>query len=74
MNIKEMLFEFYDIEDDQYSGQKIEDTRRPRLTLRHLNRLGKMRELKRAEIEERKKLLKHMYNPSDDDGGGDIGI
>jgi hypothetical protein len=37
------------------------DTRRPRLTLEHLSKLRKMREIRKLEIEERKELYKKIY-------------
>ena len=43
MRFKEVLKEYYDV-DDEYSKVDIDDTRRPRLTLEHPNKLRKMRE------------------------------
>ena len=41
-------------------SQKL-DTRRPRLTLEHLGKLRKMREIRKLEIESRKDLFKKIY-------------
>jgi hypothetical protein len=37
------------------------DTRRPRLTLEHLGKLRKMREIRKLEVESRKDLFKKIY-------------
>jgi hypothetical protein len=37
------------------------DTRRPRLTLEHLSKLRKMREIRKLEIDQRKELYKKIY-------------
>jgi hypothetical protein len=41
-------------------SQKL-DTRRPRLTLEHLGKLRKMREIRKLEMESRKDLYKKIY-------------
>jgi len=38
------------------------DTRRPRLTLEHLGKLRKMREIRKLEMESRKDLYKKIYS------------
>lgn len=48
-------------EDDQYRQSKKTDTRRPRLTLRHLSKLRKMREIRKMELENRKELFSKIY-------------
>jgi len=40
---------------------KTTDTRRPRLTLKHLNKLRKIREMKKADEEKRGKILSVIY-------------
>ena len=52
------LREEYDATLDEYTVADIDETRRPRLTLKHLNRLRKMRELKKVEMEQRE----NFYN------------
>lgn len=47
--------------DNEYQQAKKEDTRRPRLTLEHLGKLRKMREIRKLENEERKELFKRIY-------------
>ena len=37
------------------------DTRRPRLTLEHLSKLRKMREIRKLEVDQRKELYKKIY-------------
>lgn len=46
---------------DNIDQRHLHDTRRPRLTLQHLNRLRKIREIKKAETELRNKNLAIIY-------------
>ena len=46
------LREYYEAEDDNFNTAKIDDTRKNRLTLNHLNKLRKKRELERLEKQE----------------------
>jgi hypothetical protein len=55
------LREYYEASDDQLSIAKIDDTRRARLTLKHLNKLRKKREMERLEHEVRVKDFSDMY-------------
>ena len=61
MKFQEVLKEYYDASDDEYSKVNIDDTRRPRLTLEHLNKLRKMREINAVEQAERQKFFKTIY-------------
>ena len=64
MKASEIILEYYDPAGDNHRKIKKSDTRRPRLTLRHLNKLRKVRELKKLEDGERKKFIPVMYrNP-----------
>jgi len=51
------------IANDQIEVQKKTDTRRPRLTLRHLHKLRKIRELKQLELINQSKQLELIYMP-----------
>ena len=55
------LKETYDATLDEYTVADIDETRRPRLTLKHLNRLRKMRELKKVEMEQRENFYNIIY-------------
>lgn len=47
------------------------DTRKEPLTLKHLNKLRKLRSIRALEKEKRKHVLKTIYGkPKDDEGGG----
>lgn len=48
-------------EDNKLEQAEKMDTRRPRLTLEHLGKLRKMREIRKFEIESRKELYKRIY-------------
>ena len=61
MKFKELTEGYYDMEDDDYSRYDIDDITRPRLTLMHLGKLRRMREMKKYENEERQKFFKFIY-------------
>lgn len=68
---EEVLNENYFPEDDEGNKAEYDDTRRPRLTLRHLNKLRKIQELKKLEGEAHAEFVKKMYGtPPEDAGGG----
>lgn len=57
------LDEFYTPEQDRSGMMKATDTRKPKLTLKILNKMKRVREVKRGEDIEYKKLVKIMYAP-----------
>lgn len=61
MRINKISEGFYDPSDDVLSQLDIDDTRSPKLTLRHINKLRKMREAKKLDLNDRKKFYKDMY-------------
>ena len=61
ISLKQILNEYYNPEDDEFSKTHLSDTRRPRLTLRHLNKLRKVRELRKMEMEAHKEFVRTMY-------------
>lgn len=62
MRSGEFLREYYEAEDDEYSNRKIDDVRRGRLTLKHLNRLRKQREIHKVEHASRLERVQKIYN------------
>jgi hypothetical protein len=64
MRSGEFLVEYYDDEDNEYSNRKIDDARRSRLTLKHLNRLRKQREVHNVEHANRTEKVKTIYAQS----------
>lgn len=74
MNIKELLFEFYDPADDQLGKSELDDTRRPRLTMIHLQKLRKSRDVEKYETAQHVNFLPDMYGvsaaPADNGMGG----
>jgi len=60
------LREYYEAKDDEYSSFDIDDTRRPRLTLKHLNKLRKMREMNSAERSNRENFFQKIYSRQED--------
>ena len=62
MKVKDILIEgYYDVEKDRYGVALIDDTRRPRFTLEHLNKLRKVREFRKFEKINRKSLWQNKY-------------
>lgn len=55
------LNEFYNPENDSWQQREIGDTRKPKLTLEQLNKLRKVREIKKAEQIEHDKFVRLMY-------------
>ena len=55
------LREYYEAEDDSINTLKIDDTRRAKITLKHLNKLRKKRELDKLEDSERIQNLSKIY-------------
>lgn len=68
MKAKDLLVEFYDPADDEQAKIEMSDTRRPRLTLRHLHKLRKMRDLQAADKAEHAQFVQQMYGTPADDG------
>lgn len=64
MRSNEFLLEYYDSENDEYSNRKIDDVRRSRLTLKHLNRLRKQREIHNVEHASRMETVQQIYQSS----------
>lgn len=64
MRSNEFLLEYYDSEDNEYNNRKIDDVRRSRLTLKHLNRLRKQREIHNVEHASRMETVQQIYQSS----------
>lgn len=60
----------YDPSQDEVSMRVPNDTRKTVLTLRHLNRLKRLRALDKLEGLKREDLLGIMYAAPDESGGG----
>jgi len=60
---------YYSPDQDNYNMQQLSDTRRPRITLRHLNQLKKMRSAKKLENLVRRDVLGLMYSAPEAEGG-----
>lgn len=61
MRSKDILNEYYDAENDDYNNRKIDDVRKKRLTLKHINRLRKQREVHKIEHATRLEKMKKIY-------------
>ena len=61
---------YYDPERDDMTKRNLDDTRKPLLTLAILNRLKRMRALKKLEALKRQDLLSVMYAAPEADAGG----
>lgn len=63
----------YDPSQDQVSNRVPNDSRKQRLSLRHLNRLKRIRALDRLEKLKREDLFGVMYSLPDEQEGGGMG-
>jgi len=61
MRSTDILNEYYDAENDNYNNREIDDVRKQRLTLKHLNRLRKQREVHNIEHATRVEKIKKIY-------------
>jgi hypothetical protein len=63
---------YYDPENDEINKRHFDDTRKPKLTLRDLNKLKKLKAVKKFEALKRQDLISAMYGSAGggDDGGG----
>lgn len=62
------LNEFYYPEDDKQNVIDYDDSRRPRLTLRHLNRLRRNKDLSKEEKQNYLQFLPDMYSAGEEQG------
>lgn len=70
MRAAELLVEFYDPADDELGRAKMDDTRRPRLTMLHLQKLRKSRDAEKYETAQHLDFLPDMYGQPPTDAGG----
>lgn len=56
-----------DVDEDEYGKWDIDDTRRPKLTLKHINKMRKMQELRKTEHTKEVEEYRKMYSQ----GGGE---
>lgn len=61
MRAKDLLCEFYEPQDDELGQANIDDTRRPRLTFHHLQKLRKSRDAEKYEKAQHLNFLPDMY-------------
>lgn len=60
----------YTAQHDQINKKEMHDTRKPKITLRMLNRLKMIRAAKKLEMAEKSKMLGVMYaSPAEEAGG-----
>jgi hypothetical protein len=60
----EILAEVHDQKDDKYTYIEIDHVRRPRITLKHLQKLRKTRSIEQLEASERQKDASQIYGRS----------
>jgi len=70
MKAKDLLVEFYDPEDDEFGKAKMDDTRRPRLTMLHIQKLRKSRDAEKYEKAQHIEFLPDMYGQAPEPSGG----
>lgn len=60
----DVILEYYSQEDDNYNVIEIDHKRRPRLTLKHLQKLRRIRSIEEFEHNERVKHAARIYGRS----------
>jgi hypothetical protein len=70
MKAKDLLVEFYDPAADQFGQAKMDDTRRPRLTMVHIQKLRKARDAEKYDKAQHLDFLPDMYGQSAQPEGG----
>ena len=60
----EFLTEYQDMKDDNYTYIEIDHARRPRITLRHLQKLRKTRNIEELETAQRREDVSRIYSPA----------
>ena len=75
MLARELLVEFYDPADDELGQAHMDDTRRPRLTMLHIQKLRKSRDAEKYEKAQHQNFLPDMYSqPAEASSGGAGGL
>lgn len=74
MRADEFDGEYQSLQDDKYNQASIEKRRNPRFTLKHLNRLKKMRSAQALERAMRMDTLEVIYGAPDDQAAGGLGL
>jgi len=65
MKSREFLKEYYEEQDDKYMNVNIDHRRRPRITLRHLQKLRKTRSIEDLEQKQRIDDVAYIYGRPD---------
>jgi hypothetical protein len=62
MRINELIKESYFPDQDKYSAAQVGSSRKTRLTLKHLNKLRKVREIRLQDQQENSEFVSRMYS------------
>jgi hypothetical protein len=73
MRAAELLVEFYNPDDDELGKAHTDDTRRPRLTMLHIQKLRKSRDAEKYEKAQHQNFLPDMYGQSAEPQAGGAG-
>lgn len=68
MKASDLLFEFYDPSNDRSIKAELSDTRRTRLTIRHIHKIRKMRDIEAEDRRRHLLLIKQVYGASPEGG------
>ena len=66
MKLQDLDATYRTASDDMYDQQQLDDTRRPKITLRHLNKLKKMRAARDLENLVRRDTLELLYSTAEE--------
>ena len=73
MKARDLLVEFYNPADDELGKAHMDDTRRPRLTMLHIQKLRKSRDAEKYEKAQHQNFLPDMYGQSAEPAGAGAG-
>ena len=65
---------YQDVGQDKFTQAKLSDTRKPRMTLRNLNKLKKMRAAQDLENHMRMDTLEIIYGTPEEEAAGGLGV
>jgi len=70
--VEEMMMRFNELrqddKEDRSAQWSVDDTRRPRITLKHLNKMRNMKEMAKVENDEKIQNYQGMYSASAGEG------
>lgn len=78
MRLNEMIdadeLSYYDVNNDEINSRSRDDTRKPKLMLKDVNKLKKIRAMKKLAALQRQDILTVMYGGGESEDSGNFGF